>query len=128
MSEDQFEAGMRVRRRILGDAHVDRAEAAKTAFDADFQRFIVGTAWGAVWSRPGLELKTRSLLTLVILASLGREEEFALHVRGMRNAGATPAELTEALLHVAVYAGVPAANTAVRIAKRVLAEEVEAGS
>lgn len=122
MSENRFETGMKTRRAVLGDAHVDRAEANKTAFDADFQQFITETAWGAVWSRPGLERKTRHLLTIVILAALGKEHELAMHIRATPNTGVTPDELKEALLHVAIYAGIPAANTAVTIAKQVYAE------
>ncbi|MBX3058370.1 MAG: 4-carboxymuconolactone decarboxylase [Anaerolineae bacterium] len=122
MSENRFETGMKTRRAVLGDAHVDRAEANKTAFDADFQQFITETAWGAVWSRPGLERKTRHLLTIIILAALGKEHELAMHIRATPNTGVTPDELKEALLHVAIYAGIPAANTAVTIAKQVYAE------
>jgi 4-carboxymuconolactone decarboxylase len=123
MSDDRFEAGMKVRRSVLGDAHVDRAEARKTEFDADFQRFITEGAWGSVWTRPGLDRPVRSLLTLVILASLGHWEEFAMHVRATRNTGATPEQLKEALFHVAVYAGVPAANRAIALAKEVYAQD-----
>lgn len=117
MTDERFEAGMAVRREVLGDAHVNRAEARKTEFDEDFQRFITEGAWGSVWTRPGLERPTRSLLTLVILASLGHWEEFAMHIRASRNTGATPNQIKEALFHVAVYAGVPAANRAIAIAK-----------
>ena len=91
MSDDRYEAGMKVRRAVLGDAHVDRAESRKTAFDTDFQTFITEGAWGSVWTRPGLDRPTRSLLTLVILASLGHWEEFAMHIRASRNTGATAA-------------------------------------
>lgn len=122
MSDSRFETGMTVRRQVLGDAHVDRAESRKTDFDADFQRWITETAWGGVWTRPGLPQPTRSLLTLVILASLGHWEEFAMHVRASANTGLTRDELKEALFHVAVYAGVPAANRAHAIAKQVFAE------
>lgn len=122
MSDDRFEAGMVVRRAVLGDAHVDRAETRKTALDADFQRFITESAWGSVWTRPGLDRPTRSLLTLVILASLGHWEEFAMHVRASRNTGATPEAIAEALFHVSVYAGVPAANRAYAILKDELAK------
>src|ERR1700741_4697097 len=101
MSDDRYQAGMRVRRSVLGDAHVDRAEARKTALDGDFQRFITEGAWGSVWTRPGLERPMRSLLTLAILASLGHWEEFAMHVRASRNTGATPEAIAEALFHVA---------------------------
>ena len=129
MSEERYEAGMAVRRSVLGDAHVDRAEARKTEFDADFQRFITEGAWGSVWTRPGLTRPTRSLLTLVILASLGHWEEFAMHIRAARNTGATRDEVKEALFHVAVYAGVPAANRAYGLAKEVYAQQdAEGGS
>ena len=117
---DRFEAGMQVRRAVLGDAHVDRAEAGKTDFDVDFQRFITEGAWGSVWSRPGLTRRERSLLTITLLAALGHDEELAMHLRATANTGATPDDIKEALLHVAVYAGVPAANRAIKIAKSVL--------
>lgn len=120
MSEDKFAAGMKVRREVLGDAHVDRAEARKTPFDVDFQTFITEGAWGSVWTRPGLDRPTRSLLTLVILASLGHWEEFAMHIRASRNTGATVDDIKEAMFHVAVYAGVPAANRGIAIAKEEL--------
>ena len=110
-SEDRrFETGMKVRRSVLGDTHVDRAEAAKTAFDEDFQRFITEGAWGSVWSRPGLTRRERSLVTIALLAALGHEEELAMHIRATANTGATADDIKETLLHVAVYAGVPAAN------------------
>jgi 4-carboxymuconolactone decarboxylase len=122
LADDRFAAGRKARRSVLGDAHVDRAEAATTEFDADFQRYITESAWGSVWARDGLDRRTRSLLTLVILASLGHHEELAMHLRATRNTGATPEDIKEAMLHVAVYAGVPAANTAIKIAKQVLGE------
>jgi 4-carboxymuconolactone decarboxylase len=122
MNDPRYEDGMTVRRAVLGDAHVDRAEGRKTAFDADFQRYITESAWGSVWTRPGLDRPTRSLLTLVILASLGHWEEFEMHIRATRNTGATPEQIKEALFHVAVYAGVPAANRAYAIAKETLAQ------
>lgn len=122
MNENKFEQGMKVRRAVLGDAHVDRAEAHKAPFDADFQQFITETAWGTVWSRPGLDRKTRHLLTIAMLAALGKEHELALHIRATPNTGVTAAEVKEVLLQVAIYAGVPAANTAMAIAKRVYAE------
>ena len=126
MPDDKFQQGMQVRRAVLGDAHVDRAEAAQTAFDADFQTFITETAWGAVWARPGLDRKTRHLLTLTLLAALGRENELALHLRAIENTGVTQDEVKEVFLQVAVYAGVPAANAAFAVAKRVFAERSEA--
>lgn len=126
MSDDGSEtarhaAGMAVRRRVLGDAHVDRAEAAKSDFDADFQRFITEGAWGSVWARPGLTPRERSLVTVALLAALGHDEELAMHARATRNTGASADDLKEALLHVAVYAGVPAANKAFRTVKAALA-------
>ena len=120
--QQRFAAGMSVRRAVLGDAHVDRAEARKTEFDADFQRFITEGAWGSVWSRPGLDKRTRSMLVLALMAALGHEEEFAMHVRATRNTGATAEDLKEVLLMVAVYAGVPAANAAIKVAKQVYAD------
>ena len=125
MVDQKFEQGMQIRRAVLGDAHVDRAEADKTDFDADFQRFITETAWGSVWSRPGLDRKTRHMLTLAILAALGKEHELAMHIRATRNTGVTPDEVKELMLQVAVYAGVPAANSAVAIAKKVYMELAE---
>ena len=124
---DRFAIGMAVRRAVLGNAHVDRAEAAKTAFDRDFQDFIVEGAWGSLWSRPGLTRRERSLITLALLAALGHGEEVAMHARATRNTGASPDDIKEALLHVAVYAGVPAANSAFRIIKETLAKEAAAG-
>lgn len=115
--DNRFETGMKVRRSVLGDAHVDRAEAAKTDFDEDFQRLITEGAWGSVWSRPGLTRRERSLLTITLLAALGHDEELAMHIRATANTGASPDDIKEALLHVAIYAGVPAANRAIKIAK-----------
>jgi 4-carboxymuconolactone decarboxylase len=126
MADDGLDAGMAVRRRVLGDAHVDRACAQADAFDAPFQDFITRGAWGAVWGRPQLTPRERSLLTLGLLAALGHWDEFALHVRATRNTGATPEDVREALMHVAVYAGVPAANHGFRIAKAVYAEPADA--
>lgn len=122
---DRRETGMATRRRVLGDAHVDRAEAAKTAFDADFQRFITEGAWGSVWSRPGLSLRERSIVTLALLAALGNHEELAMHVRATARTGASPEDVLEAMLHVAVYAGVPRANHAIKIAKETFAKMEE---
>jgi 4-carboxymuconolactone decarboxylase len=121
-SEPRYDAGMRVRRSVLGDAHVDRAEAGKTALDADFQRFITEGAWGSVWARPGIGLRERSMLTLALLAALGNHEELAMHVRATARTGATPADVLEAMLHVAVYAGVPRANHALKIVKETYKE------
>ena len=113
---------MAVRRKVLGDAHVDRAEANKTALDADFQAFITEGAWGSVWARPGFTLRERSIVTLALLAALGNHEELAMHVRATARTGATPEDLVEAMLHVAVYAGVPRANHALKIIKETYAE------
>ena len=119
---DWFEAGMAVRRQVLGEAHVARATANITDLDRDFQAFITRTAWGSVWTRPGLDRRTRSLLTIAMMAALGHEEELKLHLRASKNTGATPADVAEALMQVAVYAGVPAANAAFRAAKEILGE------
>lgn len=115
-------AGDAMRRKVLGDDHVDRAAASATPFDAPFQDFITRSAWGALWTRPELTLRERSMVTIGILAALGRHEELALHIRAARNTGASAEDIREALLHVAVYAGVPAANSALKIAKPILAE------
>jgi len=123
MSDDPYEEGMRVRRDVLGDEHVDRAIENTTEFTAAFQEFITRNAWGAVWTRDGLDRRTRSAITLAVLTALGREHELALHVRAARTNGLTPEEIPEVLLHTAVYAGVPASNAAFAVAQRVLAEE-----
>jgi 4-carboxymuconolactone decarboxylase len=116
---------MAVRKAVLGADYVARAEANKTEFDADWQRYATENAWGAVWTRPGLDRKIRSMLTIAMLASLGKQEELALHIRATRNTGVTQDEVKEVLLQVAVYAGAPAANSAFAIAKRVY-KEIEA--
>jgi 4-carboxymuconolactone decarboxylase len=115
---DLYEQGMKTRRAVLGSAHVDRAKAATTTFDAPFQELITEAAWGRVWSRPDLSGRDRSLVTIALLAALGQDEEMAMHIRATANTGATREEVREALLHVAIYAGVPAANHAIRIARR----------
>lgn len=117
MTESRFERGMQVRKEVLGSEYVEQAQARTTDFDADFQRFITEMAWGSVWARPDLDRRTRSLITIAILAALGREE-LAVHLRASQNIGVDPHEIAETLLHVAVYAGVPAANTAFSLAKR----------
>ncbi len=119
MTESRFDIGVKVRKEVLGSEHVERTQARTTEFDADFQRFITETAWGSVWARPDLDRRTRSLVTIAILAALGRGEELALHLRASRNIGVDPHEIAEVLLHLAVYAGVPAANTAFSTAKKV---------
>lgn len=119
MSEGKYDEGMKVRREVLGDDHVDRAEANKTPFDADFQRFMTEMAWGSVWTRPHLDRKTRHLITIATLAALGKEQELAMHIEATKNTGVTADDVREVLLQVAVYAGVPAANSAFAIAKRI---------
>jgi 4-carboxymuconolactone decarboxylase len=120
---DDHDNGMAVRREVLGDAHVDRAVAATTAFTAPFQDFITRTAWGQVWTREGLDRRTRSCVTLALLTALHCHDELAMHVRAARRNGLTADEIGEVLLHTAVYAGVPAANAAFKIAEAVLADE-----
>jgi 4-carboxymuconolactone decarboxylase len=122
LSEDRFDKGMAMRKSVLGAEHVERAEAGKTEFDADYQRYITENAWGTIWTRPGLDKKTRHMLTIAMLAALGKHDELAMHIRATRNTGVTPEELREVLLHVSVYAGVPSANSAFAIAKRVYKE------
>jgi 4-carboxymuconolactone decarboxylase len=116
------EAGMRVRREVLGDEHVDQAVANTSAFAAGFQDFITRYAWGEVWAGTGLSRPQRSMITLALLAGLGRHDELAMHVRAALRNGVTPAEISEVLLHVAVYAGVPAANRAFVIADKTIKE------
>ena len=129
MTEPTYDAGMKVRRAVLGDAHVDRAIERTTEFTAPFQEFITNYAWGSVWTREGLDRRTRSAVTLSVLAALGRENEIEMHVRGALRNGLTPAEIGEVLLHTSIYAGVPAANAAFAIAQRVIdAEPAPGGS
>ena len=111
---------MSVRRSVLGDRHVDAAEARKSGFDEAFQRYITESAWGSVWSRPQLDARTRSLVTIALLGALGHDKELAMHVKAAGNTGASEEEIAEALLHVAVYAGVPAANRAFAAARQAL--------
>lgn len=118
--DNRYRTGMATRRAVLGDGYVDRAELSKSEFTADFQRYITEAAWGSVWSRPGLSKRERSMVTLALLAAGGHDEEVAMHVRATANTGATPDDIKEVLLHVAVYAGVPAANQAFKIAKQEL--------
>jgi len=118
---DRTNKGTDIRRRVLGDAHVDRATAAATPFDAPFQALITDAAWGHVWARDTLPLRERSLITIALLAALGNDGELFLHLRATRNTGATEADVMEALLHVAIYAGIPRANHAIRIAKETFA-------
>ena len=128
MSDERYEAGLRVRREVLGDAHVDRAQAGATEFTRDFQQHITEVAWGSVWTRPGLDRRTRSAITLAALTALGREGELELHVRAALRNGLTPDEISEVLIHTSVYAGLPAANAAFAIAQRVIDEESQGDS
>ena len=127
MTDPIHDAGMNVRRSVLGDEHVDRAIERTTELTAPFQDFITRFAWGSVWTRDGLDRRTRSAITLSVLAALGRENEIEMHVRGALRNGLTPAEIAEVLLHTSVYAGVPAANAAFAIAQRVIQTESEPG-
>lgn len=119
---DRFTAGMKIRREVLGDAHVDRAEAAKVDFDAPFQTMITEGAWGTLWADDTISRRERSMLTLALLAATGNFEEIPMHIRASRNTGATSQDVLQAFLHVAVYAGVPKANHAIKLAKQTYAE------
>lgn len=121
--QTRHEQGMAIRRAVLGDAHVDRAIAGTTDFTAPFQDFITRVAWGDIWAREGLDRRTRSAITLATLTALGREGELELHVRAAIRNGLSPEEISEVLLHTAIYAGVPAANAALALARRVLTED-----
>jgi 4-carboxymuconolactone decarboxylase len=118
----RFETGMQVRRQVLGDAHVDRAEAAKTEFDTPFQTLITEGAWGTVWASDGISLRERSMLTLALLAATGNFEEIPMHIRATARTGASKQDVLEAFQHVAIYAGVPRANHALKLAKQTYAE------
>lgn len=122
---ERYKTGMKVRRKVLGDAHVDRAQANKTDFDIPFQDMITEGAWGHVWSRPQFTLRERSIVTIALLAALGHDDEVAMHVRATANTGASREDICEALMHVAIYAGVPAANHAIGIVKKTF-EEIDA--
>lgn len=119
---ERYQTGMRVRRSVLGDAHVDRASKNITDLDAPFQELITEAAWGTVWSRSTWTKRERSIVTLALLAALGHSEEVAMHIRATKNTGATQQDICEAFMHVAIYAGVPAANHALTIAKQVYAQ------
>ena len=125
MTGDAHERGMKVRREVLGDAHVDEAVARTTGFTADFQDLITRYAWGEIWTRPGLDRRMRSAITLTALIAVGRMDELPMHVRAARRNGLSEDEIKEVLLQTAVYCGVPAANTAFAVAARVLDEEEE---
>lgn len=118
----RFRQGMATRRKVLGDKHVDNAIASTTPFNTEFQTLITESAWGNVWSRETISLRERSMLTIALLAALGQDDEVAMHVRATRNTGASKEDIKEALLHVAIYAGVPAANHAFKIAAKAYAE------
>jgi 4-carboxymuconolactone decarboxylase len=120
---ERFEKGLEVRRAVLGDQHVNKALEKKDPFTAEFQNLITRYAWGEIWTRPGLAWHTRSLLVIAMTAALNREAEFRLHLRAAANNGVTPDEIKEVLLQVAIYCGVPAANTAFHLAEEVLAEQ-----
>ena len=128
MTDELDPAGLEMRRAVLGDTHVDAALERATPFTAPFQEFITRYAWGGVWTRAGLDRRTRSVITLSVLTALGRENEIALHVRGALRNGLTAEEIGELLIHTSIYAGVPAANAAFAIAQRVIAEEQDAGA
>ena len=115
---DRYADGMKIRRKVLGDTHVDAAEVNKNAFDEPFQTLITEAAWGNVWARDTLALRERSMLTIALLAATGNFDEIAMHIRATANTGASPEDVKEALLHVAVYAGVPRANHAIKIARQ----------
>jgi 4-carboxymuconolactone decarboxylase len=119
---ERYEGGMEVRRAVLGDAHVDRSIAKRTEFNSEFQELITRYAWGEIWTRPGLPRHTRSLLTIGLMVALNRSDEFKLHVRAAFNNGVTRDEIREVLLHCAIYAGVPAANSAFHMAEEVFAQ------
>ena len=121
-SSQRYVQGMATRRKVLGEAHVDRAQASRTPFDEPFQDLITEAAWGHVWARPNWTLRERSMVTIALLAALGHDQEVAMHVRATAATGATREDLCEAMLHVAIYAGVPAANHAIKIIKSVLDE------
>ncbi|MFA8387803.1 MAG: 4-carboxymuconolactone decarboxylase [Pelagibaca sp.] len=119
---DRFDQGMKTRREVLGDAHVDRAEAAKTEFDLPFQTLITEGAWGTVWSSDAISRRERSMLTLALLAATGNFEEIPMHIRATARTGASKQDVMEAFQHVAIYAGVPKANHAIKLAKQTFAE------
>ncbi|MEH6647303.1 4-carboxymuconolactone decarboxylase [Sulfitobacter sp.] len=119
---NRFDAGMAVRREVLGDAHVDRAEANKSDFDAPFQTMIAEGAWGTLWADDTISRRERSMLTLALLAATGNFEEIPMHIRASHNTGASPEDILQAFMHVAVYAGVPKANHAIKLAKETYRE------
>lgn len=125
--QERYQAGLKVRREVLGEAHVQRSLDARTEFTAEFQEFITRTAWGTVWTREGLPRHTRSLLTIAMMVALGHDEEFKLHIRAARNNGVSADEIKEVLLQTAIYCGVPAANHAFALARPILEEQAAEG-
>jgi 4-carboxymuconolactone decarboxylase len=128
VTDDAYKRGMRVRREVLGDEHVDRATGRATDFTTEFQELITRYAWGEIWTRPGLDRRTRSCITLTALVARGQLEELAMHVRAARRNGLSPDEIKEVLLQAAIYCGVPAANAAFAVAQRVLDEDQPRGA
>jgi 4-carboxymuconolactone decarboxylase len=122
LGDDKHARGMETRRSVLGEAHVDRTEANKTAFDEDYQKLITESAWGSVWTREGLSKRERSLLVVAFMTALGHHDELAMHIRATANTGASLDDIKEVLLMAAIYAGVPAANAAIAVAKRTYTE------
>ena len=122
MNEELYNKGMKTRLEVLGNEHVDKAEANKTDFDADFQEYITNSAWGAIWSRPHLTKRERSMITIAVLTALGLEVELAMHIKASKNTGTSTEDVKEVLMHVGVYAGVPKTNGAMKIAKKILFE------
>jgi 4-carboxymuconolactone decarboxylase len=125
VNDERIERGMKVRREVLGDEHVDAAAARTTTFTSSFQEYVTGAAWADVWDRPGLDRRTRSAITLALLTALRADDELAMHVRAALRNGLSPEEIAEVLLHTAVYAGLPAANGAFNIADNVIRDEEE---
>ncbi|RWR50178.1 4-carboxymuconolactone decarboxylase [Sinirhodobacter ferrireducens] len=125
MTDARYERGMKTRREVLGNAHVDRAEAAKTGFDAPFQELIAVSAWGTVWASDGISRRERSMLTLALLAATGNFEEIPMHIRATARTGASQRDVLEAFQHVAIYAGVPRANHALKLARQTYADMEE---
>jgi 4-carboxymuconolactone decarboxylase len=123
-----YRRGKKIREQVLGRQHLERATSVQTEFDADFQTFITETAWGSVWARPGLDLQTRHLITIGILAALGREQELRLHLSSIKNTDTSWHDVREVLMHVAVYAGIPAANSAIALAKEILGSDPKKGA
>lgn len=125
MTESKFDKGMKVRKQVLGEKHVERSWASATDFDRDFQELVTETAWGAAWSRPGLDIKTKHMIVIAVLTALGREKELTLHINASHNSGISQDEMRELLMQIAPYAGIPASLTAFGIAKKYYSERAE---